>query len=57
LGPGDESEPPFDYDGVDSFATNTLTGISNWLSQMAREEFSMQPWYDTFCQFVQLLRM
>jgi hypothetical protein len=57
LGPGDESEPPFDYDGVDSFATNTLTGISNWLSQMAREKFSMQPWYDTFCQFVQLLRM
>ncbi|KAJ6523053.1 hypothetical protein B0H19DRAFT_1345707 [Mycena capillaripes] len=57
LGPLDESEPPFDYEGVDFLGKNVLAGISNWLSQLDREQLSMQPWYDTFSQLIQLLRM
>ncbi|KAF8149647.1 hypothetical protein K438DRAFT_1866375 [Mycena galopus ATCC 62051] len=57
LGPLDESEPPFDNEGVDFLGKTVLTGISNWLSQLDREQLSTQPWYDTFCQLVQLLRM
>ncbi|KAJ6523006.1 hypothetical protein B0H19DRAFT_1085852 [Mycena capillaripes] len=57
LGPLDESEPPFDYEGVDFLSKTVLTGISNWLSQLDREQLSTQPWYDTFSQLVHLLRM
>ncbi|KAJ6592523.1 hypothetical protein B0H19DRAFT_1055235 [Mycena capillaripes] len=44
LGPGNESELPFDYEGVNSFATSALVGISNWLSQVQREQSSAQLW-------------
>ncbi|KAJ6523033.1 hypothetical protein B0H19DRAFT_1277114 [Mycena capillaripes] len=57
LGPLNESELPFDYEGVDFLSKTVLTGISNWLGQLDREQLSTQPWYDTFCQFLQLLRM
>ncbi|KAJ6540617.1 hypothetical protein B0H19DRAFT_1269180 [Mycena capillaripes] len=57
LGPGNEPEPPFDYEGVDSFATSTLTGISNWFSKLDQGDLPAQPYYATFCQVVQLLRM
>ncbi|KAJ6540682.1 hypothetical protein B0H19DRAFT_1269226 [Mycena capillaripes] len=57
LGPGNKPEPPFDYEGVDSFATSTLTGISNWFSRLDRGDLPAQPYYATFCQVVQLLRM
>jgi len=57
LGPIHESAPPFDYDGVDSLATTLLMGFSGWFRKLDQEEWSAQPWYDTFCQFARLLQM
>ncbi|KAJ6540622.1 hypothetical protein B0H19DRAFT_1078027 [Mycena capillaripes] len=57
LGPGSEPKPPFDYEGVDSLATSALTGISNWFGELDRGDLPAQPYYATFCQVVQLLRM
>jgi hypothetical protein len=31
LGPAMESEPPFDYEGVDCLATTVLAGLFSWL--------------------------
>jgi hypothetical protein len=56
LGPTEESEPTFDYDGVDFLATTVLTGLLSWLSKLDREDWPWQPWFDGFCEFVQLLR-
>ncbi|KAJ7647989.1 hypothetical protein FB45DRAFT_211941 [Roridomyces roridus] len=49
-----ESQAPFDYEGVDSFADIILLGISNWLGRMVN--YRLQPWFECFCQAVQLLR-
>jgi hypothetical protein len=56
LGPAEESEPPFDYQGVDFLATTILTGLSNWLVKLAPEDWPIQPWFDGFREFLQLLR-
>jgi hypothetical protein len=57
LGPIDESEPPFDYEGVDLLATTILTGVSDWFKKLIKEDWSVKPWYDSFMQFLQLLWM
>jgi hypothetical protein len=56
LGPANKSEPPFDYDGVDFLAMTILTGLSNWLQKLDLEHWSIQHWFDSFCEFLQLLR-
>ncbi|KAJ7934680.1 hypothetical protein B0H13DRAFT_2305464 [Mycena leptocephala] len=58
LGPNiDDPEAPFDYDGVDSLATTVLAGISGWFTQLEREDWTLQPWYDSFTACLRLLRM
>ncbi|KAJ7482676.1 hypothetical protein FB451DRAFT_1129691 [Mycena latifolia] len=57
LGPLDESEAPFDYEGVDFLATAVLTGISSWFGRLEEANWSLQPWYDSFAGFLRLLRM
>jgi hypothetical protein len=56
LGPTEESEPPFDYDGVDFLATTILTGLLNWLGKLDHEDWPIQPWFECCCELVQLLR-
>jgi hypothetical protein len=56
LGTANESESPLDYDGVDFLATTILTGLSNWLVKLDREDWPIQPWFDGFRDFLQLLR-
>jgi hypothetical protein len=53
----DESEPPFDYEGVDFLAIRILTSLSGWFGKLAEQERSVQPWFDRFVEFLQLLRM
>ena len=55
LGPAEESEPPFDYDGVDFLATTILTGLLSWLGKLDREDWALQSWFEYCCEFVQLL--
>ncbi|KAF7335480.1 hypothetical protein MVEN_02201500 [Mycena venus] len=57
LGPLDESESAVDYDGVDFLAARILNGFSSWFSKMDQEDWIMQPWYESFTGFVDLLRM
>ncbi|KAJ7889233.1 hypothetical protein B0H13DRAFT_2532395 [Mycena leptocephala] len=40
----DESDPPFDYDGVDLLATAVLTGLLSWFSKLDEEYYALQPW-------------
>ena len=56
LGPAEELEPPFDYDGVDFLATTILIGLSNWFDQLNTEDWPLQPWFGGCREFVQLLR-
>jgi hypothetical protein len=56
LGPMEESEAPYDYEGVDFLATTILTGLSNWLAKLDREEWPQQPWFESLREFIQLLR-
>jgi hypothetical protein len=56
LGPANQSEPPFDYDGVDFLATTILTGLSSWLRELDLEDWPIQHWFDGFRGFLQLLR-
>ena len=56
LGVIDEGEQPFDYDGVDFLGTRILNGVSGWFTQLEQEEWSAQPWYERFIEFVELLR-
>ncbi|KAF7370231.1 High osmolarity signaling protein SHO1 [Mycena sanguinolenta] len=55
LGPIEESELPFDYEGVDLLATNLLTGVLNWFNKLDQDNWAKQPWYETFKEVVQLL--
>jgi hypothetical protein len=56
LGPivGD-SDTPFDYGGVDFHATTVLTGMLYWLTKL-QEDWTLQPWYESFREFLQLLQ-
>jgi hypothetical protein len=56
LGPAEEAEPPFDYQGVDFLATTILTGLSSWLNKLDREDWFLQPWFGGFGEFLRLLR-
>ncbi|KAF7344969.1 High osmolarity signaling protein SHO1 [Mycena venus] len=56
LGPIDESEPPFDYDGVDFLATTVLKGILSWFGRLEQENWPFQRWYKGFVELLQLLR-
>ncbi|KAJ7825519.1 hypothetical protein B0H13DRAFT_1918609 [Mycena leptocephala] len=51
----DESDPPFDYDGVDLLATAVLTGLLSWFRKLDKEHYA-QPWYDGFRKFLHILR-
>jgi hypothetical protein len=55
LGPAEESEQPFDYQGVDFLVTTILTGLLSWC-KLDLEDWPMQPWFDSFREFLQLLR-
>jgi hypothetical protein len=56
LGPAEESEPPFDYEGVDLLATTMLTGLLSWLGKLDCNDWPFQPWFEHCHEFVQLLR-
>jgi hypothetical protein len=56
LGPANESELPFDYDGVDFLSTTILTGLSNWLRKLDHASWPIQHWFGSFREFLQLLR-
>jgi hypothetical protein len=56
LGPANESEPPFDYDGVDFLAMTILIGLSNWLQKLDHVNWPIQHWFDSFREFLQLVR-
>ncbi|KAF7338986.1 WD40 repeat-like protein [Mycena venus] len=43
LGPLDESEPPFDHDGVDFLAMTILRGLSSWCGKLQRSDWASQP--------------
>ncbi|KAF7345943.1 Kinase-like protein [Mycena venus] len=57
LGPIDEPGIYFDHEGVDFLATTILTGISGWLGKLDQEYWIAQPWYKSFREFLQLIRM
>ncbi|KAF8159084.1 hypothetical protein K438DRAFT_326102 [Mycena galopus ATCC 62051] len=56
LGPIEESEAPFDYDGLDILATKVLSGISSWFTKIEQADWSVQQWYESFTKVLQLLR-
>ncbi|KAJ6536285.1 hypothetical protein B0H19DRAFT_1240943 [Mycena capillaripes] len=56
LGPTEESEPPFDYDGVDFLTGTILSGISSWFSQL-EQDWVFQIWFEAFRELLQLMRM
>ncbi|KAJ6480855.1 hypothetical protein C8R45DRAFT_1100439 [Mycena sanguinolenta] len=56
LGPIEESERPFDYEGVDLLATNLLTGVLGWFNKPDPNDWTKQPWYKSFKEVLQLLR-
>ncbi|KAF7360035.1 putative TUP1-general transcription repressor [Mycena venus] len=56
LGPRENSEIPFDYDGVDSLATLILKGLSSWFTQLDQEDWTLQSWYPSFTELLHLLR-
>ncbi|KAJ7798238.1 hypothetical protein B0H14DRAFT_3545391 [Mycena olivaceomarginata] len=49
-------EAPVDHDGVDLLATTLLDGLSSWFSKLDRDDWAMQPWYESFAQVLRLLR-
>ncbi|KAF8182779.1 hypothetical protein K438DRAFT_1152942 [Mycena galopus ATCC 62051] len=57
LGPTDELENPFDYNGVDRLATTLLDGISDWFTKIKQEDWAVQQWYESFAKLLQLLRV
>ncbi len=56
LGPSDESELPFDYEGVDFLAMAILTGFESWFRKIDQRDWTTQPWYQRLFEFLQLLR-
>ncbi|KAJ6456052.1 hypothetical protein C8R45DRAFT_1111057 [Mycena sanguinolenta] len=56
LGPIEESEPPFDYEGVDLLATNLLTGVLSWFNKLDQNDWAKQLWYESFKEVLQLLQ-
>ncbi|KAF7370232.1 hypothetical protein MSAN_00654000 [Mycena sanguinolenta] len=55
LGLIEESELPFDYEGVDVLATNLLTGVLSWFNKLDQNDWAKQQWYESFKEVVQLL--
>jgi hypothetical protein len=56
LGPINESDPPFDYNGVDFFATTVLAGLSSWFAKCDKEHWVLQAWYTDFRTCLNILR-
>jgi hypothetical protein len=56
LGPINEPESPFDYDSVDVLITCMLHGLSGWFKKLDPREWTLQPWYKSMREMVQLLR-
>ncbi|KAJ7319285.1 hypothetical protein DFH08DRAFT_390226 [Mycena albidolilacea] len=56
LGPIAEWQTPFDYDGVDSLAITLLNGFAIWFSKLEPDIWAIQPWYESFRKFLQILR-
>ncbi|KAF8149773.1 hypothetical protein K438DRAFT_443152 [Mycena galopus ATCC 62051] len=56
LGPRDDSETPFDYDGLDILTVTLLHGISSWFTKIQQKDWSVQPWYESFAKVLRLLR-
>ncbi|KAJ7798812.1 hypothetical protein B0H14DRAFT_2617604 [Mycena olivaceomarginata] len=48
-------EDPVDYDGVNLLATTLLSGLSSWFDRLDWEDWTRQPWYESFAQVLQLL--
>ncbi|KAJ6456057.1 hypothetical protein C8R45DRAFT_1186862 [Mycena sanguinolenta] len=55
LGPIEESERPFDYEGVDLLAINLLTGVLGRFNKLDRNDWAKQLWYESFKEVLQLL--
>jgi hypothetical protein len=51
-----ETEPFFDYGGVDFLADTLLGGIFSWLGKLDCNAWALQPWYSSWCGVVTLLR-
>ncbi|KAJ7140135.1 hypothetical protein C8R46DRAFT_1135968, partial [Mycena filopes] len=56
LGSLDETDPPFDYDGLDSLAATILVGLSSWFEKLDEKERPLQPWYNSLREILGLLR-
>jgi hypothetical protein len=56
LGPAEEAEPPFDYEGVDFLAMTIIAGLLNWLGKLNLENSPKQPWFECCREFLQLLQ-
>ncbi|KAF8152798.1 hypothetical protein K438DRAFT_1864220 [Mycena galopus ATCC 62051] len=58
LGPIEEFEARFDYEGLDILATKVLSGISSWFTKIEQADWSVQRWYESFTtKVLQLLRV
>ncbi|KAF8160271.1 hypothetical protein K438DRAFT_1776618 [Mycena galopus ATCC 62051] len=56
LGPLDGWDSPFDYEGVDFLAVALLTGFRRWFSECSRKDWPAQRWYQSFTEFLRILR-
>ncbi|KAF8182841.1 hypothetical protein K438DRAFT_1840021, partial [Mycena galopus ATCC 62051] len=56
LGPIEEFEARFDYEGLDILATKVLSGISSWFTKIEQADWSVQRWYESFTKVLQLWR-
>ncbi|KAJ7030161.1 hypothetical protein C8F04DRAFT_739166 [Mycena alexandri] len=56
LGSLEDPEPPFDYDGLDLLAVTVLVALSTWFGKLDAREQVLQPWYESLCELLRLLR-
>ncbi|KAJ6526322.1 hypothetical protein B0H19DRAFT_1385676 [Mycena capillaripes] len=57
LGPSEEPEPPFDYDGLDFLPLTILNGVTRWSYAIEHDDWLRKPWSEAFRELLQLLRM
>lgn len=56
LGPIADLKSSVDCEGVDLLAIALLTGIEGWFNKLDQKDWTTQPWYQGFTEFLQLLR-
>ncbi|KAJ7743352.1 hypothetical protein B0H16DRAFT_1561500, partial [Mycena metata] len=56
LGSLEDAEPSFDYDGLDLLAGTVLVSLSVWFEKLDPQEQVLQPWYESLCELLRLLR-